>query len=158
MTTLVMSIFLIAGMVGYQLLPINELPNIDFPTIQVTVSLPGASPDTMASSVALPLEKSFSTIAGIDSMNSVSSQGSTQITLQFSLDRNIDAAAEDVQAAIAAATNNLPSNLPSPPTTDSPSELLALPLAPIPSAIGKAPINAATVVIMIGLNLIKQAS
>jgi HAE1 family hydrophobic/amphiphilic exporter-1 len=116
MTTLVMSIFLIAGMVGYKLLPINELPNIDFPTIQVTVSLPGASPDTMASSVALPLEKSFSTIAGIDSMNSVSSQGSTQITLQFSLDRNIDAAAEDVQAAIAAATNNLPSNLPSPPS------------------------------------------
>jgi HAE1 family hydrophobic/amphiphilic exporter-1 len=116
MTTLVMSIFLIAGIVGYRLLPINELPNIDFPTIQVSVSLPGASPDTMASSVALPLEKSFSTIAGIDSMNSVSSQGSTQITLQFALDKNIDAAAEDVQAAIAAATNNLPSNLPSPPS------------------------------------------
>jgi len=111
-----MSIFLIAGIVGYRLLPINELPNIDFPTIQVSVSLPGASPDTMASSVALPLEKSFSTTAGIDSMNSVSSQGSTQITLQFALDKNIDAAAEDVQAAIAAATNNLPNNLPSPPS------------------------------------------
>ena len=96
MTTLVMSIFLIAGIIGYRAMPINELPNIDFPTIQVSVYFPGASPDTMASSVALPLEKSFSTIAGIDSMNSISAQGSTQITLQFSLDRSIDASAEDV--------------------------------------------------------------
>lgn len=115
MTILVMFSFLIAGIIGYKLLPINELPNIDFPTIQVTVNFPGADPETMASSVALPLEKQFATIAGVDSLNSVSSQGLTLITIQFSLDRNIDAAAEDVQAAIAAANNNLP-NLPTPPS------------------------------------------
>jgi hydrophobic/amphiphilic exporter-1 (mainly G- bacteria), HAE1 family len=97
MTTLVMFAILVFGIVGYRLLPVSDLPNVDFPTITVNASLPGASPDTMASSVALPLEKQFSTIAGIDQMTSSSSLGSTNITLQFSLDRNIDAAAQDVQ-------------------------------------------------------------
>src|SRR5205823_6993862 len=101
--------------VGYRLLPVNALPNVDFPTIQVQASLPGASPDTMASAVATPLEKQFSTIAGIDSMTSISTNGSTSITIQFSLDRNIDAAAQDVQSAIAAAARSLPS-MPTPPT------------------------------------------
>ncbi|HJU22435.1 MAG TPA: multidrug efflux RND transporter permease subunit [Casimicrobiaceae bacterium] len=116
MTTLVMIGILIFGIVSYRLLPVNSLPNVDFPTIQVSASLPGASPDTMASAVATPLEKQFSTIAGIDSMTSQSTQGSTQITLQFSLDRNIDAAAQDVQSAIAAAARQLPASMPTPPT------------------------------------------
>ncbi|MDQ2916188.1 MAG: efflux RND transporter permease subunit, partial [Pseudomonadota bacterium] len=116
MTTLVMIGILIFGIVSYRLLPVNALPNVDFPTIQVSASLPGASPDTMASAVATPLEKQFSTIAGIDSMISQSTQGSTQITIQFSLDRNIDAAAQDVQSAIAAAARQLPSAMPTPPT------------------------------------------
>src|SRR3954453_2450754 len=103
MTTLVMAAILIFGIFAYRLLPVSDLPNVDFPTIQVSASLPGASPDTMASAVATPLEKQFSTIAGIDSMTSQSTQGSTSITIQFSLDRNIDAAAQDVQSAIAAA-------------------------------------------------------
>src|SRR5205085_3133503 len=107
MTTLVMAAILIFGIFAYRLLPVSDLPNVDFPTIQVSASLPGASPDTMASSVATPLEKQFSTIAGIDSMTSTSTNGSTQITLQFSLDRNIDAAAQDVQSAIAAAARPL---------------------------------------------------
>jgi len=116
MTMLVMIGILIFGLIGYRLLPVNSLPNVDFPTIQVTASLPGAAPDTMASSVATPLEKQFSTIAGIDSMTSTSTNGITSITLQFALDRNIDAAAQDVQSAIAAAARQLPSNLPTPPT------------------------------------------
>jgi len=116
MTMLVMIGILIFGLIGYRLLPVNALPNVDFPTIQVSASLPGASPDTMASSVATPLEKQFSTIAGIDSMTSTSINGITSITLQFALDRNIDAAAQDVQSAIAAAARQLPSNLPTPPT------------------------------------------
>jgi multidrug efflux pump subunit AcrB len=116
MTVLVMTGILIFGIVGYRLLPVNALPNVDFPTIQVQASLPGANPDTMASAVATPLEKQFSTIAGVDSMSSVSSSGQTTITLQFSLDRNIDAAAQDVQSAIAAAARSLPSSLPNPPT------------------------------------------
>ena len=86
---------------SYRLLPVSDLPTVDFPTIQVSASLPGASPETMASAVALPLEKQFATIAGLDSINSTSSQGSTNITLQFDLSRNIDAAAQDVQAMIA---------------------------------------------------------
>src|SRR6188472_3721791 len=116
MTALVMIGILIFGIVSYRLLPVNALPNVDFPTILVSASLPGASPDTMASAVATPLEKQFSTIAGIDSMTSQSTNGSTTITLQFALDRNIDAAAQDVQSAIAAAARQLPSSMPTPPT------------------------------------------
>jgi hydrophobic/amphiphilic exporter-1 (mainly G- bacteria), HAE1 family len=116
MTTLVMFAILMFGIVGYRLLPVSDLPNVDFPTITVNASLPGASPDTMASSVALPLEKQFSTIAGIDQMTSSSSLGSTNVTLQFSLDRNIDAAAQDVQSMIAAAQRQLPQNMPAPPS------------------------------------------
>jgi HAE1 family hydrophobic/amphiphilic exporter-1 len=97
-------------------LPVSDLPSVDYPTVQVSASLPGASPETMASAVATPLEKQFSTIAGVDSMSSVSSQGSASITIQFSLDRNIDAAAQDVQAAIAKAAKQLPPNMPTPPT------------------------------------------
>src|SRR4030095_13309887 len=108
MTTLLMAGILVFGIMAYRLLPVSDLPNIDFPTIQVTASLPGASPDTMASAVATPLEKQFSTIAGIDSMTSTSALGTTQITMQFTLDRNIDAAAQDVQAAIAAAQPQMP--------------------------------------------------
>ena len=116
MTTLVMMSFLIFGIVAYRALPVSELPNVDFPTIRVSASLPGASPETMASSVATTLEKEFSNIAGIDSMTSSSSQGSTQIILQFNLNRNIDAAAQDVQTAISSATHHLPQDMPSPPT------------------------------------------
>ena len=116
MTTLVMMSFLIFGIVAYRALPVSELPNVDFPTIRVSASLPGASPETMASSVATPLEQEFSNIAGIDSMTSSSSQGSTQIILQFNLNRNIDAAAQDVQTAISSATHHLPQEMPSPPT------------------------------------------
>ena len=93
MTTLLMAGLLLFGVMGYRLLPVSDLPSVDFPTIQVSASLPGASPETMATSVATPLERQFSTIAGIDTMTSTSSLGSTQITIQFALDRNIDAAA-----------------------------------------------------------------
>jgi HAE1 family hydrophobic/amphiphilic exporter-1 len=116
MTSLVMLAILIFGVMGYQFLPVSDLPNVDFPTISVTANLPGASPETMASSVATPLEKEFSTIAGLDSMNSTSTLGNTQITLQFNLSRNIDAAAQDVQAAIARAQRQLPTDMPSPPS------------------------------------------
>ena len=111
MTTLVMAGILIFGAVAYRQLSVSDLPNVDFPTILVTASLPGATPDTMASAVATPLEKQFSTIAGVDSMTSTSVQGGTQITLQFTLGRNIDAAAQDVQAMIAKAARDLPQNL-----------------------------------------------
>ncbi len=132
MTTLVMAGILIFGFMGYRVLPVSDLPNVDFPTIQVSARLPGASPETMASSVATPLEKQFSTIAGIDNMTSSSVQGAVAITLQFALERNIDAASQDVQAAIAAAQRQLPANMPSPPTVrkvnpaDSPILFLAL--------------------------------
>jgi HAE1 family hydrophobic/amphiphilic exporter-1 len=116
MTVLVMAGILIFGIISYRLLPVNALPNVDFPTIQVSAQLPGASPDTMASAVATPLEKQFSTIAGIDSMTSTSTDGQATITLQFTLERNIDAAAQDVQSAIAAAARALPSSMPNPPT------------------------------------------
>ena len=116
MTTLVMLGILLFGLIGYGLLPVSDLPDVDYPTINVSASLPGASPETMASAVATPLEKQFSTIAGVDSMTSVSAQGSSQITIQFSLDRNIDAAAADVQASITRASRQLPPNMPSPPT------------------------------------------
>jgi len=116
MTTLSMLSILLFGMIGYRLLPVSDLPNVDFPTIQVSAILPGANPDTMASSVATPLEKEFSTIAGVDTMSSSSSQGATRITLQFVLSRNIDAAAQDVQAAIARTLRKLPANMPAPPS------------------------------------------
>ena len=116
MTTLVMFGILLFGLVGFWQLPVSDLPSVDFPTISVSANLPGASPEVMASAVATPLEKQFSTIAGVDSMTSSSSQGSAQITIQFSLDRSIDAAAADVQAAIAKAAKQLPPNLPAPPT------------------------------------------
>src|ERR1700733_13467865 len=94
--TLLMAGAVVFGLVAYRSLPVNELPTVDFPTIAVSVQFPGASPETMASSVATPLENQFSTIAGLDSMSSTSALGQTTITLQFSLDRNIDGAAEDV--------------------------------------------------------------
>ena len=115
MTGLVMLGILIFGIFSYRLLPVSDLPNIDFPTIAVTSSLPGASPETMASAVATPLEKEFSTIAGLDSMDSINAQGVSRITLQFSLDRNIDAAAQDVQAAITRALKQLPPQMTTPP-------------------------------------------
>jgi HAE1 family hydrophobic/amphiphilic exporter-1 len=115
-TTLVMLAILVFGLFAYRLLPVSDLPNVDFPTIVVSAALPGATPDTMAASVATPLEKQFSTIAGIDSMSSTSMLGSTQITLQFTLDRNIDDAAMDVQSAITASAKQLPPTLPNPPT------------------------------------------
>jgi len=115
MTTLVMAGILIFGVMGYRALPVSELPNIDFPTIQVTANLPGSSPETMASSVATPLEREFSTIAGLDSMTSTSALGLTQITLQFTLERDIDAAAQDVQTAISKAARLLPPDMPTPP-------------------------------------------
>jgi HAE1 family hydrophobic/amphiphilic exporter-1 len=116
MTTLVMSGILLFGLISFHQLPVSDLPSVDYPTIQVSANLPGASPETMASSVATPLEKQFSIIAGVDSMSSVSALGSAQITLQFTLDRDIDAAAQDVQAAIARAARQLPPNMPTPPT------------------------------------------
>lgn len=116
MTTLIMMGILLFGIMGYRLLPVSDLPNVDFPTIVVTASLPGANPDTMASAVATPLERQFSTISGLDNMSSVNSLGFSQITLQFNLKRNIDEVAPDIDAAIAQATPFLPPDLPSPPT------------------------------------------
>jgi len=115
LTTLLMAAILLFGIMGFRLLPVSDLPNVDFPTIQVSASLPGASPETMASAVATPLEKQFTTIAGIDSMTSSSALGLTQITIQFSLERSIDAAAQDVQAMIAKAAPLLPPGMPTPP-------------------------------------------
>jgi len=116
MTALVMIGILLFGVQGYLKLPVSDLPTIDFPTIQVNGNLPGASPETMASSVAAPLERQFSTIAGLDNMTSSSSRGSSNITLQFTLDRNIDAAAQDVQNAISAVSRKMPPNMPAPPS------------------------------------------
>jgi HAE1 family hydrophobic/amphiphilic exporter-1 len=115
-TTLVMLGILMFGIMAYRSLPVSDLPTVDFPTITVSANLPGASAETMASAVATPLEKNFSTIAGLDSMNSTSTLGRTQITLQFNLSRNIDAAAQDVQSMIARASRDLPQNMPSPPS------------------------------------------
>jgi len=115
-TSLIALAFLALGIVAYFLLPVAALPNVDFPTLQVSAALPGASPDTMASNVATPLERQFATIQGVSQMTSVSSLGSTSITLQFELSRNIDAASQDVQAAINAASAQLPTDLPSAPT------------------------------------------
>ena len=116
MTTLVMLAIVLFGVMGYRALPVSDLPNVDFPTIQVNANLPGANPETMASSVATPLERQFSTIAGLDSMSSTSSLGSTSVTLQFSLDRSLDGAAQDVQEAIAGVLRRLPPDMPAPPT------------------------------------------
>jgi HAE1 family hydrophobic/amphiphilic exporter-1 len=116
MTTLVTASIILFGLFAYRTLPVNDLPNVDFPTISVSADLPGASAETMASAVATPLERQFSTIAGLESMNSASSLGRTQITLQFSLSRSIDAAAQDVQAMITKTTKQLPADMPYPPT------------------------------------------
>ncbi|HET8948367.1 MAG TPA: efflux RND transporter permease subunit, partial [Candidatus Polarisedimenticolia bacterium] len=116
MTTLVMLGILLFGVMAYNRLPVSDLPNVDFPTIQVTANLPGASPATMAAAVATPLERQFTTIAGLDNMTSTSALGSTQITLQFNLSRDIDAAAQDVQSAIARVSGQLPPDLPTPPS------------------------------------------
>lgn len=132
MTLLVMAAVLLFGLISYRALPINNLPNVDFPTISVTAVLPGASPAVMAATVAMPLEKKFSVLSGIDSMTSTSQLGVTNINIQFSLERNIDAAALDVNSAIAAAMGVLPRNLPNPPTykkvnpADMPIMMLAL--------------------------------
>src|ERR1700733_2401174 len=106
----------LSGLVAFRLLPVSPLPQVDFPTIQVSAGLPGASPETMASSVATPLERQFGHIAGLSEMTSASTLGSTNITLQFDLDRTIDAASRGVQAAINAARSQLPSTLPSNPS------------------------------------------
>jgi multidrug efflux pump len=115
-TTLLTVAIALAGAVSFRLLPVSPLPQVDFPTISVEASLPGASPETMASSVATPLERQFTRIASVSEMTSSSNLGQTNITLQFNLNRNIDAAARDVQAAINAARGSLPTNLPNNPT------------------------------------------
>jgi hydrophobe/amphiphile efflux-1 (HAE1) family protein len=131
-TSLLMAAFVLVGIAAYPLLPVAPLPRVDFPTISVSAKFPGASPETMASTVAQPLEYQFAQIAGVAQLTSVSVLGSTQITIQFDLDRNIDAAAGDVQAAINGASGSLPKNLPSPPTyrkvnpSDSPIMILSV--------------------------------
>ncbi len=138
MTTLVMLAILVFGAMSYGYLPVSHLPNVDFPTILVSAELPGASPETMASAVATPLERQFTTIAGLDSMSSTNALGLSNITLQFSLSRQIDAAAQDVQAAIAKAAKQLPPEMPTPPTyqkvnpADQPILYLALTSATLP--------------------------
>src|ERR1700731_2443844 len=115
-TTLLTIAIALAGAIAFEVLPVSPLPQVDFPSISVNASLPGASPETMASSVATPLERQFGRIAGVNEMTSSSTLGSTSITLQFDLNRNIDAAARDIQAAIGAARGQLPTNLPRNPT------------------------------------------
>ncbi len=115
MTTLLMASILLFGIISYFKLPVSDLPNVDFPVIQVSASLPGASPETMASAVATPLEKQFSTIDGLDVMSSSNTQGNSSITLQFNLEKSIDTAAQDVQAAISKAQKDLPQDMPNPP-------------------------------------------
>ena len=115
-TSLLMAALLLVGIAAYPLLPVAPLPRVDFPTIAVAASLPGGSPETMAATVAQPLERQFSQISGVSQMTSVSVLGSSQVTVQFDLDRNIDAAAGDILAAINAAGGQLPKTLPSPPT------------------------------------------
>jgi len=140
MTTLVMTAFVLFGLFGFINLPVSELPDVDMPTIQVSASLAGADPETMASSVATPLENQFSTIAGIVTMNSSSAQGSTRITLEFSLDRDIDSAAQDVLSAISVAQRQLPADMDTPPTirkvnpADSPIYYLSLTSQTMPLA------------------------
>src|SRR5205814_3346220 len=115
-TTLIMLGIIVFGAMAYRQLPVSDLPTIDFPTINVNAGLPGASPETMASAVALPLEKQFASIAGLNSINSTSSLGRSNITLQFDLSRDIDSAAQDVQSMIARAQRQLPPGMPSPPS------------------------------------------
>jgi multidrug efflux pump len=115
-TTLLTLALVLAGIIGFRLLPVAPLPQVDFPTINVSAGLPGASPETMASAVATPLERQFTRIAAITEMTSTSFLGSTSVALQFDLSRDINGAARDVQSAINAATGQLPSNLPSNPT------------------------------------------
>ena len=115
-TSLLMAALALVGIVAFPLLPVAPLPQVDFPTIQITATLPGASPETVAATVATPLERQFGQIAGVSQMTSVSSIGTTVITLQFDLNRNIDGAAQDVQAAITAAGSQLAENLSQPPT------------------------------------------
>jgi HAE1 family hydrophobic/amphiphilic exporter-1 len=137
MTTLLMFGIFIFGIIGYRALPVSDLPNVDFPTIQVSANMVGASPETMASSIAMPLERQFSTIAGIDSMTSSSTLGSTSITIQFSLDRDIDSAAADVQSAISIAMKQLPNDMSDPPVFRkiNPAEAPILYLALTPSTV-----------------------
>src|SRR5436190_21930528 len=131
-TTLLTLALALGGLIGFGLLPVSPIPQVEFPTIQVTAALPGASPETMASAVAMPLERQFGRIAGVTDMTSTSSLGSTAIVLQFDLSRNIDAAGRDVQAAINAARGQLPTNLPNNPAyrkvnpADAPIFILAL--------------------------------
>jgi HAE1 family hydrophobic/amphiphilic exporter-1 len=138
MTSLVMLAILSFGAFAYRMLPVAELPNVDFPTIQISANVPGASPETMAAAVATPLEKQLSTIASIDSMSSTSTLGATQITLQFALDRDIDGAAQDVQTAISLALRQLPPEMPAPPSlrkinpADTPVFILTLSSAYLP--------------------------
>src|SRR5271170_3001354 len=140
-TTLLMVAILLFGVVAYRSLPVSDLPNLDYPTINVQASLPGANPDTMASAVALPLEKQFSNIAGLEQMSSSNRVGATSITLQFSLARNLDGAAQDVQAAISQAARQLPPNMPAPPAysrvnpADQPVLNLALTSATLPLSV-----------------------
>lgn len=140
MTTLLMLSFVMFGVFAFKQLPVAALPRVDYPTINVSAALPGASPETMASSVAAPLERQFATIAGLSSLTSVSTQGSTSVTLQFDLDRNIDGASLDVQTAISAASRLLPTDLPAPPTfrkvnpADQPVAFLALTSETLPLA------------------------
>src|SRR3989449_2611022 len=115
-TSLMMLAIALFGMIAYRALPVSDLPNVDFPTLLVTANLPGASPETMAAAVATPLENQFSMIAGLSSMTSTNSLGSTQITLEFDLSRNLDGAAADVQAAITQSARLLPTGMPTPPT------------------------------------------
>lgn len=116
MTSLVMLAILLFGLMAYNILPVNDLPTVDYPTIQVTANLPGANPETMASAVATPLERQFSTISGLDSMTSTNGQGISLITLKFVLEKDIDAAAQDVQSAISKAARQLPPDMPTPPS------------------------------------------
>ncbi len=138
-TSLLMAGIALFGVVAYRGLAVSDLPSVDFPTIQVQVGLPGADPTTMASAVATPLERQFTSIAGLDSMTSTSSTGNTQISLQFDLDREIDGAAVDVQTAISEATPLLPAGLPAPPSfkkanpADQPIMYLALTSATLPA-------------------------
>src|SRR5580693_3972730 len=137
-TTLFLVAITLAGLIAYKLLPVAALPEVDFPTITVSSSLPGASPEVMAASVATPLEKQFTRIAGVTEMTSSSSVGSASITLQFDLNRDINAAGRDVQAAINAAAGNLPANLPTNPKyrkinpADSPILILSMTSSVVP--------------------------
>ena len=115
-TTVLFVGILFFGALGFTTLPVNDLPNVDFPTINVTARLPGASPEIMGNTVALPLEREFSRIAGVEEMTSSSSNGNTRITLTFALSRDIDSATQDVQTAISQAIRRLPTDMPEPPT------------------------------------------